>query len=223
MKIASIFSKIIRLVRSLVFCFRFLPLQQAVKIPICVGNQKIITHIKRGQIKILGPLKRYRIIIGGGGSPGMHEFTTCIWCEDEAELIFKGTATIAEGTVLRCDRKATITIGDNFYCNKNNYIRSSCRINFEDNCCIGWGNTFNTTDGHKIGRKNCVNPIKHLPINIGKHVWITTECNISKGCNIPQDCIIAQKSVVTKSFFNPNTLIGGIPAKEITANIQWEK
>ena len=38
---------------------------------------------------------------------------------------------------------------------------------------------------------------------------------IYKGCSIPDDCVVAANSVVTKPFCKPNTLIGGVPAKEI--------
>ena len=221
----KIILKIIRFAYSLSFCLRYLPLQQAIKIPICINPQTKICRLKRCQIILPSPnrLYKYMIMIGYGGSLGLQEHQTRICMGNYAKLKFEGKAIISEGTVLRCDKNATIRIGANFYCNKNNYFRSSCEIMFGNDCLLGWNNTFNTTDGHSIGElgKPC-SPL-HSPIAIGNHVWITTHCNIHKGCSIPSDCVVAANSVVTKTFSHSNTLIGRIPAKEIKTGIFWKR
>lgn len=216
-------SSIMRVLRSFMFCLRYLPFKQAVKIPICVGGRLKITSLSRGQIVLPGNSHRYSIIIGEGGSLALQEFTTGIHLEQNAKLIFIGKATISEGCVLRCDKNSTIKFGADFYCNKNNYFRSSCVISFGDDCLVGWNNTFNTTDGHAIGEKGEALSVGMSPIAIGDHVWITTHCSFLKGSEIPDGCIVAQGSIVTKKFGTSGSLIGGMPAKEIKYGIDWKK
>jgi acetyltransferase-like isoleucine patch superfamily enzyme len=51
-------------------------------------------------------------------------------------------------------------------------------------------------------------------IIIGKNVWIGYDSTILKGVNIGDGAIIAAGSVITKNVAS-NTIVGGIPAKEI--------
>lgn len=101
--------------------------------PICIGGNVKIISLKKGQIKINKKV-RYNIRIGFGGSPGLQCFNTCIMLQTDGCLEFKGSATISEGTSIRVDKKARIILGDKFYCNKNNYIRSTNLISFGNNC-----------------------------------------------------------------------------------------
>ena len=40
---------------------------------------------------------------------------------------------------------------------------------------------------------------------------------------IADGCIVAQGAVVTKSITEPKVLVGGIPAKIIRQDVEWEK
>ena len=51
-------------------------------------------------------------------------------------------------------------------------------------------------------------------IIIGENVWIGYESTILKGVNIGDGAIIAAGSVITKNVAS-NTIVGGVPAKEI--------
>ena len=55
------------------------------------------------------------------------------------------------------------------------------------------------------------------------HVWITSNTILTKGVYVADGCIIAQGAVVTKSIEERNCLIGGVPAKIISKNIEWRK
>lgn len=95
-------------------------------------------------------------------------------------------------------------------------------ISFGDNCSLGWNvTTINTSDGHHIWHKG-VKVDMEGPVIIGNHVWLTPDVSILKNALIPDNCIVAQKSVVTKEFKDEHCLIGGIPAKVISYNIDWK-
>ena len=52
------------------------------------------------------------------------------------------------------------------------------------------------------------------PIHIGKRVWIGANATITQGVTIGDNSIVAAGAVVTKDV-PPNTIVGGVPAKEI--------
>ena len=84
---------------------------------------------------------------------------------------------------------------------------------------------FAPSDGHSILDKTSntiINSIKH-PILIGDNVWIGAYSIILKNTSIPNNTIIAASSVVSKSFTDENTIIGGNPAKIIKKNVIWNR
>lgn len=72
-------------------------------------------------------------------------------------------------------------------------------------------------DGHEI--VNGEEPSK--PIVIGNHVWIGERATILKGVTIGDGAIVAANAVVTKDV-EPNTLVGGVPARVIRRGVEWK-
>ena len=62
---------------------------------------------------------------------------------------------------------------------------------------------------------------KGSDVEIGNHVWMTTNVMIMKGAKIANDCIIAANSIVSKSCLTPNAIYAGTPAKIIKENVTW--
>ena len=142
--------------------------------------------------------------------------------EDGAKLILNAMCVIGQGTTLRCDKNAVIELGKNFYCNKNCHIRSAERIKIGEECSLGWNVQINTDDGHAISHDgNVVNRIGS--IEIGKHVWLTSNTIVAKNVKIADGCIVAQGAVVSKSITESKSLVGGVPAKVIRKDIEWKK
>lgn len=211
--------KIVSLLYSIYFNLRYFPLKIAMKLPVMV-LKPVRVKMNRGQMQISNP-QRFNVIFGGG-SPGMPHFKGVILLAPGSELRIRRRAIIAEGTTLRCDEGATISIGDNFYCNCNCYFRSSNSISFGDDCALGWNVQINTTDGHPIihGGK----PVEmSKPVSVGNHVWLTSNVILSKGASIADDSVVAQGAVVSKCFTDTNILLGGVPAKQIADKIEWKK
>lgn len=84
----------------------------------------------------------------------------------------------------------------------------------------GWNISFNTTDGHHVyenGRQKAMEG----DIIVGNHVWIASNCTITKNVYIADDCVVAQNSLIGKKFETPKCLIGGQPAKVLKDNFTW--
>ena len=60
--------------------------------------------------------------------------------------------------------------------------------------------------------------VKGKPIKIGKNCWLGVNSVILPGVELGNGVIVAAGSVVTKSF-GDNTIIAGVPAKEIGKNV----
>ena len=204
---------------SLVFCLRYLPLKQAIKIPILVWPRIKILHLRKGAIVLKTPIYHSMAIIGFPGADGRGKNKTGITIRNEGKLIIGHNVTMAKGTNIVING-GELCIGDNFFCNTDCFFYCNRTVSIGNNNMYGWDVHFNTTDGHTVYENN-IPKEQNGKIKIGNHVWIGSYCLIGKGVRVADDCVIAQRSVVLKSHLLPNTLIAGCPAKDTRKNYNW--
>ena len=101
------------------------------------------------------------------------------------------------------------------------YINSGVTIDCFESISIGSdvaiskGVTIRDSDNHRINGAEMTQPVV-----IGNHVWIGLNATILKGVRIGDGAVVAAGAVVTKDV-EPNTLVGGVPAKLIKRDIHW--
>ena len=208
-------------IKSIYFNFRYLPFKQAIYLPIWITTNFKVMKLKRGQIVLDFPYRK-NFFLGDCGSVGLQEIQGGIYMEEGAMLKLNAMCVIGQGTTLRCDKNAVIELGKNFICNKNCHFRSAEYLKIGDNCLVGWNVQINTDDGHSILHDG--KAVKRFgSIDIGNHVWLTSNTIVTKNVKIADGCIVAQGAVVAKSISAPKVLVGGVPAKVIKSNIAWSK
>lgn len=136
---------------------------------------------------------------------------------DKSELNVKGYFDVFSGCTIGITEGSKLTIGSG-YMNFGSKIYCFQEINIGNNVVISEGVSIRDSDNHNILYDNYV---KTKPINIGNHVWIGMNATILKGVTIGDGAIIAAGAVVTKDV-PPKTLVGGVPAKIIKENVEWE-
>jgi acetyltransferase-like isoleucine patch superfamily enzyme len=75
-------------------------------------------------------------------------------------------------------------------------------------------------DGHAIGTDGQTPVYRIAPVKIGNKCWIGQGASVLKGVEIADGCIVAAGAVVSKDV-EASTLVGGIPAQRIYANVTW--
>lgn len=210
-----------KLIRSYVFCFRYFPYEQAKKMPVFLDEPIKILGLKRGTIVIKGEVKPRQIYFGLGVKILAREKTS-IDVEGDGKIVFEGHAYFSKGSALMVDSGAVLTIGNGVGINNGCFIRCGRSITLGDEVMLGWDNEISDTDGHPV-YKDGVKIEDRMPITIGRHVWITSHVRIGKGVIIPDGCIVAKGAVVTKKHEHTNTLIGGVPAKDIKQGVDWSR
>ena len=90
-------------------------------------------------------------------------------------------------------------------------MMSAGRIITEDNVLQIGPNVMLVTTNHDFNHREVV---LHSPINIKKTAWIGGRAMILPGVTIGENAVVAEGAAVTKDI-EPNTIVGGNPAKAI--------
>lgn len=214
---------ILGLPKSIIFNLRFLPLRQAVKLPIWVSfRTKLKKTNKSGRILINGRITTGMIRFGLTGS-GTALYTPSI-IENNGTLVFNGRVYFGGGCQI-CTVKpsSVIEIGDGTRFMGDSHIVSAKKITIGSNCAISWETQIMDTDFHEIYRQdNKINEDKE--INIGNHVWIASHVLVMKGSQIGDNIVIASGSMINTSCEcdTSNSIITGLPFKIIKSDIDWQ-
>ncbi len=174
-------------------------------------------YTRKLNVKSLGKLQGDGTARLGHGNKETTEFFET---NDSSYLNNTGTIILGNQSLItrnfRILNAGKITIGDQTYINPNGVMRIKHSLTIGHHCAIGWNCTFMDNDHHTVNGKE-----EALAIHIGNNVWMGAGSVILKGVSIGDNSIVAAGSVVTKSF-GPRLLIGGVPAKIIKENVNWE-
>ena len=205
---------------------KYLPFNQAFKLPILIYHKsevdihgKILINesydnIKTGMIRI--GFNREKHI-----DPSLHSI---LYLESNSSMIFNGEAHIGYGSKIIIHKNGRLELGKKFNVSSNIIIRVSKSVIIKDDVLFSWDCEVLDSDSHKIYKSpvSISNPDKE--IQIGNHVWIGNGVQILKGSKIPDNCVIASKSRITNTVFQDSTIIkSGCIANSCKKIYKWEK
>lgn len=226
MKIRDIITKGIDCIYSFWFDLHFLPLKEAIKIPVYVShNTKIKGIIEKDSIKIKGPVRSRMISLGisdatFGLQGDKHSY---LMMSPGSKIIFNGSCVFSKGFSLRMFNDAILEVGNNVYFNAYSNISVHTKIHLGDDLLGGWNISIRDSDGHRISDKAFPDVRTNIDseVYIGNHVWLSSYTDILKGTYISNDSVTAYRACVGKRFEEENILLGGLPAKIIKRDINW--
>lgn len=204
---------LLSLPKSVYFNFRYLPVSQAVRMPILLHWHSRVWGDGCVELDKVG----FGIIKLGFGDPDFphQKFTFC----NTGKVHFQGNAVISEGCELVV--RGCLTVGNNFSCSGGTKIDAKSDSSFGDNVLIGHKCVFIDDDGHSIftdGKR--INEKKGY--HIGNHVWFGRECLILKGTKTGNDIVFGARSTISGTIQDSNTIMVGSPVKAVKQNIEWQ-
>lgn len=113
---------------------------------------------------------------------------------------------------LYTDYGKNFTVGADVFINACCHFQDHGGVTIGDGCQIGHNVVFATLN-HELApeRRKTTRP---APIVLGKNVWIGSNATILQGVTIGDNAVVAAGAVVNKDV-EPNTVVGGVPAKFI--------
>jgi acetyltransferase-like isoleucine patch superfamily enzyme len=138
---------------------------------------------------------------------------------DNSRCTIRGHVEFHRGCVLWALRHGQILIDDHSYFANGTKVICESSITIGRNCAVSWDVTILDTDFHHITYHG-KSPQQSDPIVIGNNVWIGSHARILKGSRIGSGSVVAAGAVVSGEF-PENSLIGGVPARIIRADVKW--
>ena len=219
MKIRQTIRKTADLLQSLRFNLRYLPLRQALKLPILIHKGKILQS--KGKIIIDAPRITYGMIQLGHHICSLYPDSGITWENHGGTVIFKGKTRIGNDTCISVGPKATLTFGDDFINAAAVKIVTYRSITFGQKTRIGWNALIMDTNFHPlydIEKKQYKKTSG--PIHIGDFNWIGTNSKVLHSVTTPPRCIFGMDSVVTRSSpMESYCIMGGSPLHILDRNV----
>ena len=107
---------------------------------------------------------------------------------------------------------------DGLVANEGCQITAGQKISIGSGCLFARDVTLRSDDVHTIKIDGYE---ASRPITLGNHVWVGQGATILKGVTVGDGAVIAAKALVLKDV-PAQALVGGVPAKIIRENIEWE-
>lgn len=161
-----------------------------------------------------------QLLLGGWDGGPQTEERTRISLGKDSVLRTEGNVVIGSGTHIVVGPGARLTLGP------DSIISSKCRVVCRDSITlkagagISWDSLIMDSDHHAIVVDGQARP-RQAPIEIGEWVWSGAGVKIMKGVTIGDRAVIATGAVVV-SDVAPHTLVGGVPARVIRADVDWQ-
>lgn len=203
---------------SVYFCMKYLPLRQAVKLPVLVykphfhrlGGKVIIDaqQIYAGMIRL--GFFNYGLYANNGFS-----------LKNEGEIVFHGKCRIGNDSYIVCGKQGRIDFGDDFMASAGVKIVSMCGVTIGKEARLGWGSIIIDTNFHPLYdmEKQCFKRAFGR-ISIGDNNWFGLQCLIMPGVATPERCVFGARTTVTRGGkYEPYCVHGGSPVRVLSRNV----
>lgn len=185
------------------------------------GNRVINRGIRLGtRVQFRG--KNNELIIEDGA---VFANTTVRITGNNCRVVLHNRCLVTDAEIFVENNNCLVEIGARTFIGRHTHLACTedrQKLIIGGNCMISSNCQIRTGDSHSVldSVGNRINPA--AAVNIGEHCWIGEGVKILKGVTISDDCVVSAGAIVTKSF-GSNTLLGGVPARVLRENINWDE
>lgn len=211
MRVSTLFRLLRSLPASVYFNFHYLPLRQAVQLPVLLYKPRFLEL--KGTVRIESDNIRTGMIQLGFPTVSLCPNTGIMLENHGGEIVFKGCAGIGNASHISIGAKSKVEFGNYFQATALK-LASYCGMKFASRVRFGWDCTVVDTDFHKLTKVNGGGYSKgYAPVSIGSDTWIGMGTLILKGTLLPDYTTVGARSLLSGKYDVPSySILGGSPA-----------
>lgn len=193
---------------SIYFNLKYLPIRQALKIPILLYKPNFIKL--KGKIILETNKIKFGMIQLGRPNVPIYPNNGIIFENKGGTITFKGKCIIGNNSSISIGEKGGLIIEDNFIASTTLKIICWYKIVFNENTRVGWDCIFLDYDFHCMTKLPSKTRTKgYGEIYIGKNNWFGSFCRIYKRTKTPDYCTITSNSILNENYdYPPYCIIG---------------
>ncbi len=219
---ARIWLVLLGLPKSILFNLRYLPLRQAIRLPVLVSHRMAIFNLG-GRVTVARAARPASVLLGFGAN-GAFDFrrSRSVW-QVAGDVRFEGPARLGNGFKLSVAQSGRVSFGEGFVLSAESQIVCRESISIGRDCLVSWDVLLLDSDFHPLLGADGVESRTQAPISFGDRVWIGARSTVLKGVSLGNDVVVAAGSVVARSHPEDSALIGGNPAQLIRTGVTWRR
>lgn len=212
------------LFKSVYYNFKFLPFEQARKLPILLSD--VTFHNADSEVIIESDNIHFGMIKIG------LKYNCLYWIDKTSHLdlrrggrmLFKGPCSIGKGTHVEIEPNGYLCFGKDSGINAGANIYSFYKVVIGDDCRIGFEVTIFDSDFHPMLDVISNTLTKtYSPVLLGNNCWIGSKVLIQKGTTLADNSVVSSGSVVCGKFKKKGCIIKGNPAQVIDEGYMIQK
>ena len=211
---------IVSLPCTIYFNFHYLPLKQAIKLPIVLYSPRF--WALGGKVIIKSSNVRFGMIRLGLFNASIDNGKGFTWMNEGGTVIFYGNFATGPGSVFKIG-KATALLEFGNGINNTSSLKIDCHyhIKIKDRSRIGWGVIIMDSNLHRLKNSDGSWAGKgYDAIEIGENSWISSQCVVLPGTLFPSYSVCSLGSILNRDYSNSGKgLYAGRPAKLIKEGI----
>lgn len=213
-KLKVVLKTIRSLFYTIYFNFHYLPLKQAIKLPILLYKPSLIDV--KGKVVIDTPIITTGMIKLGWDSVSLYyPNNKCgvVFENHGGIIVFKGGGIIGSGSAISIGPHGYLELGDNFLFSANAKIVSYNKINIGKYFRGAWEIIIMDTDLHQTvnvetGKRSKING----EISIGNNNWFGIRTFVLKRTKTPDFCIVTAYTILNRALeYDSYCMVGGNP------------
>ncbi len=206
--------------KTVAFNFRYLPLRQAIRLPVLVSHRVAIFNFG-GTVTLRGRAHPATVLLGFGAN-GAFDFRRerSVW-QVAGDVWFDGPARLGNGFKLSLASGARVRFGEGFVLSAESQIVSRRSITFGRDCLVSWDVLILDSDFHPVIEADGRESVPEAPIAFGDRVWLGARSMVLKGVTLGDDVIVAAGAVVTRGEDRDGVLLRGNPAEVTRTGVRW--
>lgn len=176
------------LLKSIWFNFYYLPIKQAIRLPIVLYRPNIIKA--KGNIRINGPVRTAMIQLG---KPNIYLYPNdgVVFENWGGDIVFNGKCVVGNSSAISVGEKGYLDIGQNFRATCALKLACYYSIKIEDNVLLGWECLLTDSDFHTLTREDGIVTKGYGSVHIGENCWLAMKCVVLKNSIIPKNTVLS--------------------------------